>query len=190
MVLNEANDILTISNVISPALCNKLIEGYLSSPPHWRMRYFPREASMLDLRSEGYEDLWRECFEALSPGIDLYKKHYFYNETIGCSGFQVVAYHEGEGCLPHYDGMDNEGYLRFGSVICYLNVGFQNGRTLFRKHGVSVTPEIGKMLVFPSLHTHPHESEKPVGGIRYVLLSGLLYGGHTPLGSAVSGTTY
>lgn len=131
----------------------------------------------MDLSSQrdGFPELWQECFDALSTAVVLYKHHYRYFERVYCGGFSIVAYEAGEGCAEHYDGLNHNGLIRFASVVCYLNEDFEAGRTLFPRQNESVSPEARKVLIFPSLHTHPHSAEKTIAGTRYILLSSLLY---------------
>jgi prolyl 4-hydroxylase len=61
------------------------------------------------------------------------------------------------------------------SVVGYLNDGFAGGETYFDRQQVSVTPETGAVLVFPSCFTHPHASLPVRSGEKYAFTSWLFH---------------
>ena len=56
----------------------------------------------------------------------------------------------------------------------YLNDVHEGGRTIF-SDDVNITPEKGKMIMFPPLWLFPHAGEKPKSNAKYILGSYLHY---------------
>jgi prolyl 4-hydroxylase len=61
------------------------------------------------------------------------------------------------------------------SVVGYLNDGFVGGETYFDRQDVTVKPEAGAVLVFPSYFTHPHASLPVRQGQKYAFTSWLFH---------------
>jgi len=59
---------------------------------------------------------------------------------------------------------------RILSIILYLNDIESGGETTFPYHNLSIKPEAGKCVVFPSDWTYPHKSELTVGSNKYVMV--------------------
>jgi prolyl 4-hydroxylase len=61
------------------------------------------------------------------------------------------------------------------SIVGYLNDGFEGGETYFDRQQVTVTPEAGAVLAFPSYFTHPHASLPIRRGKKYAFTSWLFH---------------
>lgn len=69
---------------------------------------------------------------------------------------------------------------RFLSFLFYLNTVEEGGKTQFAYAPggtpfFTITPQRGKVLLFPPLWTYPHWGEKPISGPKYVISSYLHY---------------
>jgi predicted 2-oxoglutarate/Fe(II)-dependent dioxygenase YbiX len=84
----------------------------------------------------------------------------------------------GEKLVPHIDSPPEfEQYLGSGvewppsvvlySSILYLNNNYSGGDIKFTRHGVSVSPKAGTLLLFPSTDMYLHEVTEITSGIRY-----------------------
>lgn len=73
----------------------------------------------------------------------------------------------------HVDGSFKRDYFEVSklTVLFYLNSDFSAGATEFE--GEEVVPEKGMILVFP--HKLRHQGVAPVGGVKYVLRSDVMY---------------
>ena len=67
----------------------------------------------------------------------------------------------------HIDGGFNLEVKRTVSFIFYLNDSFTGGGTYFPKQDVTISPNIGDVLIFPSSYTHPHEAQTITEGTKY-----------------------
>jgi hypothetical protein len=72
----------------------------------------------------------------------------------------------GSGMGPHCDSYDGDTDLAF-SMIIYLNDDYEGGEINFPNHGVSVKPEPGSLIIFPSQEPYLHAVKKVISGERY-----------------------
>ena len=57
------------------------------------------------------------------------------------------------------------------SAILYLNDVTEGGETWFDKFGLSVKPEKGKLILFPSNYAYTHQALPPVNEKKYVVVT-------------------
>ncbi|MFK7873871.1 MAG: prolyl hydroxylase family protein [Oligoflexales bacterium] len=75
-------------------------------------------------------------------------------------GFLIARYLPGEACILHVDGQCSappQNQLRLATFLLYLNTLEQGGETVFPFQDVQLQPEAGSVVLFPPMHTHPHE---------------------------------
>ena len=83
-------------------------------------------------------------------------------------GYNLQRYQEGEYYHWHVDA-DNEVLApRQLVALWYLNDVEEGGETEFKHQGVSVTPEKGKLMLFPPFWTHEHRAAEVKNGVKYI----------------------
>ncbi len=97
-------------------------------------------------------------------------------------GTHLVRYQPGGFYVPHIDTIPEEKY-RYFTFLCYLNDDFEGGETSFPQLNLSVKPESGKAILFPS--SYLHGAEPVTRGEKYVLISWLT--GRPPIDWLTSG---
>ena len=82
----------------------------------------------------------------------------------------ILEYLPNEG---FYDIHSDSGPLfpRSMSAILYLNDVTEGGETWFDKFGLSVKPEKGKLILFPSNYAYTHQALPPVNEKKYVVVT-------------------
>lgn len=90
------------------------------------------------------------------------------NHVSGVEIPNVVRYEPGGFFHEHCDTWNYESALRQVSVIVYLNDVEEGGETVFA--GVTVRPQEGRALFFPSVFTHPHTAKPTVSARKYALV--------------------
>lgn len=80
----------------------------------------------------------------------------------------LVRYSPGDFYVPHADIVWGEHY-RYFTVLSYLNDDFEGGGTGFPLLDLSVKPETGKTIIFPTNYLHC--AEPVTNGVKYVLVS-------------------
>ena len=71
--------------------------------------------------------------------------------------------------LDHVDTGDSISARRFLVFFVYLNDVAEGGETEFPTLDLQVSPECGKLLVFPSLWTYLHRGNVPISNDKYIL---------------------
>lgn len=86
-----------------------------------------------------------------------------------------MRYSQGEFFGLHTDApyVAPDGALSKLSFILYLNDDYQGGETFFPELGLAVSPEVGKILLFPP--DIPHMSNPIMHGAKYIVRSEVLY---------------
>ena len=89
------------------------------------------------------------------------------------SGYSLLRYQEGGFFREHVDVMRDHPVLghRRLSVIAFCNDDFDGGELVFPRQGITIKPELGMMVIFPSGFTHPHESTEITRGTKYSIAS-------------------
>jgi len=54
-------------------------------------------------------------------------------------------------------------------IQIYLNDNFKNGETEFKYLNKKISPEVGKVLIYPAAYTHTHKGNPPLGGTKYLV---------------------
>ena len=95
---------------------------------------------------------------------DVTNTHLKYN---GDEGFQILKYQSGDYYKEHIDGGFNLEVKRTISFVFYLNDNFTGGGTYFPRQDITISPNVGDVLIFPSNYTHPHEAQSIIEGTKY-----------------------
>lgn len=91
----------------------------------------------------------------------------------------LLKYEPGGFYVPHIDGEQWTGqdwlriYDRDYSLIAFLNENYEGGNLVFPNQGMTVTPQKGRLVAFPSGHEYRHGAEKTISGERFQLVSWL-----------------
>lgn len=81
----------------------------------------------------------------------------------------ISKYIEGSSMGSHVDdyGTNNE-TTPIMSAVLYLNSDYEGGELYFREQGVTIKPEAGSVVIFPSVEPFYHESKKIISGNKYM----------------------
>ena len=112
---------------------------------------------------------WKEECDQLNSIVKQNTKRYFSlpkkyrsitQTECGNDGFLIARYEPGDTCILHVDGqcaVPPQNQLRLATFLLYLNTLKKGGETVFPLQETKMTPEAGKIVIFPPMHTHPHE---------------------------------
>ena len=131
----------------------------LSGKPHW-------------------QDLDRELFRSLNRALAEFKERYpFFAGPFKDMGYAIQRTDPGEFYHWHIDGGSHEFAMRQLVAIWYLNdLVDQGGETEFQHQGVRVTPQAGKLLLFPPFWTHLHRGNTLQSGHKYIATTWVIFG--------------
>ena len=117
--------------------------------------------------------LFRSLVSALDAMTGLYP---FFGGRFKDIGYAVQRTVPGEFYHWHIDGGSHELSHRQLVAIWYLNdVEGPGGETEFRYQAVKVTPEEGKLLLFPPFWTHEHRGVVLERGVKYIATTWVVF---------------
>lgn len=126
---------------------------------------------------EKWKDLDRELFRSLSTAIQEFRETYpFFKGPFKDMGYNLQRYQEAEFYHWHIDSGSHEFSQRQLVAIWYLNdVEGPGGETEFILQDVKVTPEAGKLVLFPPFWTHEHRAVTVNKGVKYIATTWVVF---------------
>jgi len=98
-----------------------------------------------------------------------YATRYYINEGLWHEPYSILKYDQGEEYKAHYDGHTAIG--RAISAVCYLNNDYEGGEIEFVHQGVTIKPEPGMLILFPSNFAYAHIAHPVTKGTKYLLVT-------------------
>ncbi len=118
-----------------------------------------------------WKDVDNNLFRSLAMALKEFKEIYPYFSDMSRfkdMGYNLQRYQEGEYYHWHVDS-DNLGIASRQLVaLWYLNDVEEGGTTDFLFQKASVTPEKGKLMLFPPFWTHEHRAGVVTKGVKYI----------------------
>lgn len=112
-------------------------------------------------------ELHQELLDTFVDGINEYRtKHPTLNITNG-EHLRIARYQEGGFYAPH---VDTNGAARVLSGVLYLNSDFEGGELKFPSQDITIKPEEGMLVLFPSNFLFIHESTPITEGCKYATI--------------------
>jgi hypothetical protein len=85
------------------------------------------------------------------------------------SPLSISKYIEGAGMGSHVDDYgDNPRVKPIMSAVLYLNDNYEGGELYFKEQNVTIKPEAGSVIIFPSVEPFYHESKPVISGNKYM----------------------
>ena len=124
-----------------------------------------------------WKDLDGALFGSLASALEaLAGIHPFFRGRFKDVGYAIQRTGPGEYYHWHIDGGSHDLSHRQLVAIWYLNdVAGPGGETEFRRQAVKVTPEEGKLLLFPPFWTHEHRGVVPERGVKYIATTWVVF---------------
>ena len=128
-------------------------------------------AGSLDSRFTALE---KAIFDTVAFGIAHYTERNHYYHITEDEGYVLLRYNEGHFYGEHSDTHSHHvDKARVLSLVLYLNDDYEGGAVTFPRQEVTIKPEAGSMVIFPSTGTHPHEALKVTKGKKYAVVTWL-----------------
>ena len=130
----------------------------VSGKPHWR-------------------DVDRALFRSLGAALGLLRVEFpYFGSGFKDVGYAVQRTDPGEYYHWHIDGGSHDFSQRQLVAIWYLNdVKGPGGETEFRRQGIRIRPETGKLLLFPPFWTHEHRGVTLERGVKYIATTWVVF---------------
>ena len=193
----ESNFIRIYEKAIPDKVCDKLIKRLLN--PNSNVAKRRNESSHLTstdffLSNNESDHVLRKLYDQISSLVKTYLEVYKKDITDDgggltlnfCTRFEqprIVRY-SNKNNVPekfndHSDNWSTDSSTRQVNIIMYLNDVDEGGATVFPYYNLSVKPEKGKLLMFPSFYTYTHRGEVPVSHSKFILVTWLHFGNET-----------
>jgi len=192
LVKNPALGINIYKNVLDLDQCKKIIdtlESNLSGPGGYSWegaRVTEGQEAILDARNcldfkighknlgpenEYNKDLYKvheDSFKAIYPHVEDYGQYW----GVVMRYYEVFNYVKYEGTGKHFAVHADHGpaYVTTVSAVAYLNNNYDGGELIFPRFNLSIKPEPGDLVVFPSTFIYEHSSEPIISGDKYSIV--------------------
>ncbi len=109
---------------------------------------------------------------AFHTGAKAYKAYNSFCEITDDTGYELLRYETGQEFKEHVDTVSghSEGARQLTGLL-YLNNDYDGGQTSFPRQSLTVTPDPGDLLLFPSNFVYPHVSPPVLSGEKYVIVT-------------------
>lgn len=136
----------------------KTTDLVVSGKPHWK-------------------DVDRALFQSLGRAvIEFREKFVYFKGPFKDMGYNVQRYQPGEYYHWHIDGGSHDFSQRQLVALWYLNdVEGPGGETEFLFQDIKVTPERGKLVLFPPFWTHEHRAVTVEKGNKYIATTWVVF---------------
>lgn len=130
----------------------------ISGKPHWK-------------------DIDQALFASLASGITFMRQqHPFFKGRFKDFGYAIQRTSAGEFFHWHVDSGSHSFSDRQLVAIWYLNdVPGPGGETEFRHQNVRITPQAGKLVLFPPFWTHEHRGVTLQQGVKYIATTWVIF---------------
>lgn len=172
--MNIQNDIVVFDNAFPLTFCTDLIEQYKTLHPQKQTRI---ASNLSDLDALDMACILSEKFvfvSLLRGHVARYLEAYKVHELFLSDNCYIARYKTGEGHPLHHDfTLAKTGVTDLVAVVLFLNADFEGGGLHFPRQNLTVQEIPGRLVLFPTSYTHPHEVRTVTSGDRYVVLARL-----------------
>ena len=186
---------------LNKEICEQIIQRY---DAELHLKYHGVTASGLDKSIKDTQDMiipeneeWDEVNQVLTRELEKhmklymesiesgenYKKnnnfgqdyHHLQEKLVQVNNFMIQRYEQNKGkYVYNHDGSNEKKHSRVVTYLWYLNDMVEGGETDFFGGSFKVTPETGKLLLFPACWSFPHRGNMPISSSKYIV-TGWLY---------------
>lgn len=161
----------------------KLLEARANDPDrtliNWSSGSAKRQCDTIDLtwlKNNSSDSLLHHVYDQYHTILAEYSKSYYADYTINENGFtndayNIIRYKPGNQYHAHYDGNTKLG--RHISVILFLNGDFGGGELYFNHFDITIKPEAGMLVLFPSNFAYRYEELPVTKGTKYAIATWL-----------------
>lgn len=126
---------------------------------------------------EHWKDIDKQLFQSLAGAIKEFREAFpYFKGPFKDMGYGIQRYNPGEYYHWHIDGGSHDFSMRQLVALWYLNdVPGPGGETEFLFQKVKVTPEKGKLVLFPPFWTHEHRACTVNEGVKYIATTWVVF---------------
>lgn len=175
----NTKDILIFKSMVKQSFCESLINFFKQSS-EWRKSVTygemnnqiqpensPRQSDQIFLAH--HKEIDDRIYKVFNAGLEAMKKEYLYLDAENDEGYNLLRYSVGGEYKEHVDhGKVNN---RVVSGLIYLNGDYIGGELYFPRFDLTIKPEVGMLVLFPSGYTHIHSSLPILSGTKYAVVT-------------------
>lgn len=113
-------------------------------------------------------NMHEESFRKIQTCTDHYSRSWGFSINF-FESFNFVKY-EGAGTHFKIHADHGPGYVSTTSVVAYLNDDYEGGEIYFPRFNLTIKPEAGDIVVFPSTYIYEHASQDMISGTKYCIV--------------------
>jgi hypothetical protein len=179
--------IYEIENALTADICREIIARFEASPDQQyegrigqlaqKDQSIKQSTDLVVSGKERWHDVDQMLFRSLALALREFQARFpYFKGPFKDMGYNVQRTLPGEHYHWHIDGGSHDFSQRQLVIIWYLNdVPGPGGETEFRFQDVKVTPQEGKMLLFPPFWTHEHRGVTLQQGVKYIATTWLVF---------------
>ncbi len=171
---------------LPPAFCEEVIRRFEANPGQQRPgvigqtgethQQIKKTSDLVVSDKENWKDVDQMFFHCAAAALNEFRASYTYFQgPFKDMGYQVQRYREGEYYHWHIDGGSHQFGQRQLVLLWYLNSVEQGGETEFFYQDIAVTPEPGKLVLFPPFWTHEHRARPILKGVKYIATTWVVF---------------
>jgi hypothetical protein len=126
-----------------------------------------------DKNSETIKDSWQYLYDSMNAAVKDYCFMYPMEPLEYWESINLVKYFPGNHFQTHAD--DGASYKSVVSLVGYLNDNYSGGEITWPAHDVTIKPEAGDLVIFPSNYMFMHRAMPVTDGIKYSVVTMLDY---------------
>jgi hypothetical protein len=172
---------------LPPVFCDGVVERFEAHPEQQyegrigqvqaKDRGIKQTTDLVVSNKPDWKDADEMFFRSLAAALREFRETFpYFKGPFKDMGYQIQRYLPGEFYHWHIDGGSHEFSQRQLVALWYLNdVPGPGGETQFLYQGVSVTPERGKLVLFPPFWTHEHRAARIEAGVKYIATTWVVF---------------
>ena len=174
-------------NALPATLCQNMIERFEQQPDeHYEGRIgqqinkdqsVKKTTDLVVSGKEHWKDIDKALFQSLGRAIVEFRESFpYFKGPFKDMGYNLQRYNPGEYYHWHIDGGSHDFSQRQLVALWYLNdVEGPGGETEFLFQDVQVTPERGKLVLFPPFWTHEHRAVTVEKSNKYIATTWVVF---------------
>ena len=174
-------------HALSAEVCEEMIRRFEANPEEQYQgrigqtvsteRGIKKTTDIVVSGKEDWKDLDRALFQSLATAIKEFRETFpYFKGPFKDMGYGIQRYQEGEYYHWHIDGGSHDFSQRQLVALWYLNdVEGPGGETEFLYQNIKVTPQQGKLVLFPPFWTHEHRAVTLDKGVKYIATTWVVF---------------
>jgi len=185
--IKKSSFIFTKENALPGDLCLEMIkrfeenkddqyEGRIGQKAD-KDRSIKKSTDLVVSNKPHWADVDKALFHSLGMAVREFRETYpFFKGPFKDSGYAIQRTNPGEHYHWHIDGGSHDFMNRQLVALWYLNdVAGPGGETEFLFQDIRITPERGKLVLFPPFWTHEHRGVTLEKGVKYIATTWVIF---------------